>query len=398
MLKLAGNQREMHKKELKAKKDKKNKTIIWIIIAIIVAILVVMKICEININTVKEHFTDSNGKISVSQDINKNNYPYNLDSSQNVVVKNINNKLGVLTPTSFTILDSKRAVAKYTFDHGYSNPVLKSSGIYSLIIDQGDKKMRLDNVSENVYEHEAMGDILCGDVAKNGNVVIASLSGDKLCNITVYNKSLDKKLSYDLNYGYIVDVAINNSGSKIAFVAVNSKNAQLKSKLYTMNIGVDKPKADFDLPNCNVVDLKYNGDNLYVVADNYVGIISNQKKLKDVFECGKINTVYYTYTPSNELILACNSYSNSTENTLVRVKGGGSTKSQTTVNGNIRCVSASSSVVSVLTDSNIITYSLGNMKQKKKIVVDDSVKSICQMGSSIFVHRQSLIDRNESGK
>ena len=133
MLKLAGNQREMHKKELKAKKDKKNKTIIWIIIAIIVAILVVMKICEININTVKEHFTDSNGKISVSQDINKNNYPYNLDSSQNVVVKNINNKLGVLTPTSFTILDSKRAVAKYTFDHGYSNPVLKSSGIYSLI-------------------------------------------------------------------------------------------------------------------------------------------------------------------------------------------------------------------------------------------------------------------------
>ena len=93
MLKLAGNQREMHKKELKAKKDKKNKTIIWIIIAIIVAILVVMKICEININTVKEHFTDSNGKISVSQDINKNNYPYNLDSSQNVVVKNINNKL-----------------------------------------------------------------------------------------------------------------------------------------------------------------------------------------------------------------------------------------------------------------------------------------------------------------
>ena len=75
---MAGNQREMHKKELKAKKDKKNKTIIWIIIAIIVAILVVMKICEININTVKEHFTDSNGKISVSQDINKNNYDIKL--------------------------------------------------------------------------------------------------------------------------------------------------------------------------------------------------------------------------------------------------------------------------------------------------------------------------------
>ncbi|MDY4110270.1 MAG: DUF5711 family protein [Eubacterium sp.] len=395
---MAGNQREMHKKELKAKKDKRNKTIVWIVIAVIVAILIVMKVCEININTVKEHFTDSNGKFSLSQDINKNNFPYNLDSSQNVVVKNVNNKLGILTPSSFTVLDTKKAVAKYTFDHGYSNPIIKTSGIYSLIVDQGSTKLRLDNTSENVYENELSGNILCGDVAKNGNTVVATLSGDKLCNVSVYNKSLDKKMSYDLDYGYIVDIAINNSASKIAFVAVNSKNAQLKAKLYTINIGTDKPKAEIDLPNCNVLDLKYNSDNLYVVADNFVGIVSNQKKLKTVFECGKINTVCYNFTPNDELVLAYNDYNNSTENKLVRVRAGGNTKSETKVSGNIRYISASSSTVSVLTNSNIITYSLGNMKEKKKISVDDSVKSICQMGSTVFVHRQSLIDKSESGK
>ena len=111
---MAGNQREMRKKELKAKKDRKNKTIIWIIIAIVVAVLIVMKVCEININTVKEHFTDSSGKLSISQNVDKNNFSYNLDSSQNVTVKNINNKLGVLTPSTFTVIDTKRAVAKYT--------------------------------------------------------------------------------------------------------------------------------------------------------------------------------------------------------------------------------------------------------------------------------------------
>ncbi|MFQ8957399.1 MAG: hypothetical protein ACLR6O_00270 [Eubacterium sp.] len=89
------------------------------------------------------------------------------------------------------------------------------------------------------------------------------------------------------DYGYIIDIAINNSGSKIAFVALNSKNAQLKAKLYTMNVGTSEPKAILDLPNCNVLDLKYNSDNLYVVADDYIGIVSNQKKLKTVFECGK---------------------------------------------------------------------------------------------------------------
>lgn len=115
---MAGNQREMRKKELKAKKDRKNKTIIWIIIAIVVAVLIVMKVCEININTVKEHFTDSSGKLSISQNVEKNNFSYNLDSSQNVTVKNINNKLGVLTPSTFTVIDTKKAVSKYTFDHG----------------------------------------------------------------------------------------------------------------------------------------------------------------------------------------------------------------------------------------------------------------------------------------
>ena len=360
---MAGNQREMRKKELKAKKDRKNKTIIWIIIAIVVAVLIVMKVCEININTVKEHFTDSSGKLSISQNVDKNNFSYNLDSSQNVTVKNINNKLGVLTPSTFTVIDTKKAVAKYTFDHGYSNPVIKTSGIYSLLVDQGSTKMRLDNTSENVYENELKGNILCGDVAKNGNTALATLSGDKLCNVTVYNKSLDKKMSYDFDYGYIIDIAINNSGSKIAFVALN-----------------------------------YNSDNLYVVADDYIGIVSNQKKLKTVFECGKINTVCYTFTPNDELVLAYNDYSNSTENKLVRVRAGGNTKSETTVNGNIRYISASPSVVSVLTDSNIVTYSLGNMKQKKRVSVDDSVKSICQMGSAVFIHRQSLIERNESDK
>ena len=68
--------------------------------------------------------------------------------------------------------------------------------------------MRLDNTSENVYENELKGNILCGDVAKNGNTALATLSGDKLCNVTVYNKSLDKKMSYDLDYGYIIDIAI----------------------------------------------------------------------------------------------------------------------------------------------------------------------------------------------
>lgn len=395
---MANYQREMKRAENKAKKDRKNKRIIWTVIILALVVIAAMKLSEININTVKQRLTDSDNKISLSQNITKSNFPYSIDSSQGVTVKNINNKLAVLTPTSYTVIDTKLGTSNYSFDHGYSNAIMRSSGIYSLIFDQGNKTLRLDNTSENVYEKTLEGDILCADVAKNGNVAVASVSGDKLCNVTIYNKAMKSKLSFDIDYGYVTNIAINNSGSKISFVAVNSKNAQLKSKLYTMNIGTNEPKAQIDLPACNVLELKYNSSNLYVIGDNYIGIVSNQKKLKDVFECGKINTVCYNFTPSNELILAYNDYSNSTDNKLVRVRGGGSTRTSADLTGNIKYITASSSTVSVLSDSNITSYRLGNLKEKKKITVDDSVKSICQMGSTVFVHKQSVIDKSESEK
>lgn len=395
---MAGNQREMRNKEKKAQKDKRNKTVIWIIIIVVAAVLAVMKICEININTVKDYFTDSDGKISVTGSVSESNYPYNIDASQNVTVKNVNNKLGILTPSSFTVLDTKKASALYTFNHGYSNPVLKESGIYTLIYDQGSNTLRLDDTRENIYEHETENNIFCADVAKNGTIVYACTSDEKKCDIVVYSKALDKKLSVGISYGYVTAAAVNNSGSKIAFAAVTSKDAQLKTRLYTMDVGTGKVKAKIDLPSGNVIDLKYNSDKLYVVADSYVGIVSNQKSYKEVFESGKINTVCFAYTPSNELILAYNAYNNSTANKIVRIRGGGSVGREVSVTGTIRSISASSSDVSVLTDSNIITYRLGNMKQRSKQTVDDTVKSICRIGSTVFVHRQSLIDKSESDK
>lgn len=393
---MAGNQREMQRKEKKAQKDRKNKTILWIVIAVIIAVLVIMKVCEININTVKENLTDSDGNFSLSLNSDSSGFPYSIDSSQNVVVRNINNKIGVLTPMSFTVLDTKKGKEQYTFSHGFSNPILKNSGVYALIYDQGAEKMRLDNTSENIYEFSAENDILCADVAKNGTVATAQTASDTVSQIIVYNESLKVKATIPVSYGYVVNIAVNNSGGKVAFVALNSEGAQLKPKLFVYSVGDDSPLAQLDLPSGNVAELAYSSDNLYVVADSYLSVVTGNKNLKTVFESGKINTLCYSFTPSDELIIAYNSYSNSTDNKVARVGAGGKVKKQISVKGNIRSVSAASNSFSVLTDSSIYTYTLGSMKQKAKSTVDDSVKSICRVGSSVYIHKQSIIDKNEN--
>lgn len=391
---MADNQREMSRREKKAKKDKRNKIIIWIIIAVIILILAVMKICEININSVKDRFTDENGSFTLSDGVTEDNFPYALDSSKNVTIKNVNKKIGVLTPLSFTVIDSGDGEEEYSFIHGYSNPILKASGVYTLIYDQGAQSMRLDTTSGCIYETQAKRNIFCADVAKNGSVVYAVTSKEKKCDVCVYSKSLKEQMCFSTSDGFVTAAAINDSAKKIAFVAVDSENAQLKSTLYTMNVGSDEITAQLELPQGNVIELEYSSDNIYVIGDTFLCTVSNQKDMTVVYEQGSVNTVSYTYTPSSELVYVYNGYNNSSDNTVARVKPNGKIRCETKVAGTVKSVSASSNALTVLTGSEIISYKLSNLEQTGTAAADDSCKAVCRMGSEVFVHRQSLLDRN----
>lgn len=389
---MAGNQREIARSEKRLKKDKRNKKIVWIIIAVIIVILVIMKVCEININSVKDHFTDENGNFTLTEGVVEDNYPYTIDASRDVFMSNINNRIGVLTPNSFTVIDSSDAQTEYVFEHGYSNPLMKSSGVYSLVYDQGGNTYRLDTTSDAVYEREVSNSILCADVSKNGTAAIATTSNETVCDVYAYNKSLKELLKVSISYGYAVDIAVSDNGKKVSVVCINSENANLKTIVYSYEIGYTEPAA-VELPQGLITDIRYSGNNLLVVGDSYAGVIRKNNTYEPIFEQGTIKTTSLCYTPSGELILVYNKFSNSTENVISYIKPNGKIKNEITVSGNIKSVSASSNLVSILTNNQIISYSLSKGEEKNKMQTDDSSKSICQMGNQVFVHRQSLIDR-----
>ena len=394
---MADNQREMERREKRARKDRRHKRVIWILIAVVVLVLIIMKVCEININSVKDHFTDAEGKFTLTDGVTQDNFPYNIDSSQNVSLVNINNQLGILTPSSFTVLNSKDAVSEYVFEHGYSNPVLETAGIYSLVYDQGAKAYRLDTAGGAVYEEDTPNSILCADVSKNGTVAIASTSKEKLCDITVYSKSLKKELEISTSARYIIDIELSDNGKNVAAAVVSGENGNLKTSVYVYSLsqGADDVKPVV-LPQGSVLDISYYGSNILVIGDSYAGIIKKGEKYEDIYAKDKISTRCITYTPSGDLVLVYNSYNNSTDNVISYIKQNGKIKNEIKVSGNIKCVSAGSSLVSVLTNSEIITFNISSGEEKGRASTDDSAKSICSLGSEVFIHKQSLIDRSEA--
>ena len=389
---MAGNQRKIEREERREQREKKHKLVVWILIAVVVLALIIMKICEVNVNSIKDRFTDAEGNFTLTEGVVTDNFPFSLDASQNVIVTDFNNMLGVLTPNSFTVLDSKEASVNYAFEHGYSNPVLEAEGVYSLIYDQGAKNYRLDTTSQAVYEEESARSILCADVAKNGTVAVASASKEKLCDVTVMSKALKELFSFSVSEGYIVDIALNDSGKELAIAVVNSQNAALVTTVYTYNVGGSTEGKAVQLPSGVLAEIRYSGKNIWAVGDNYLGVI-RKGEFSSVFEQGSINTICFDFTSAGDLLIAYGGYSNSTDCKLSFVKSSGKVKNDISLDANIKDVSATAGIAYVLTNDEIIGYNYKNGEEKGRYDNNDSVKSICALGSSVYTHKQSVIDK-----
>lgn len=389
---MASNERENARRERARQKDKKTKIIVWSILAVIIVVLLAMRVSEIDFKAIKNKYTDQNGKFTLSMTTDADAYPFQLDSSSGVDIKNINDKLSILTSSSLTVINPSNAQRLYSYDHGYANPMISYSGNYICLFDQGGTRLRLDSFSDNLYEQSMQKSILTADVASNGTVIYATQSDNAKSSVFVINKSLKELMTFDVKDGYVVDVAIDSSGKKCAYVTINSENAVLKTTLHTINVGDNKDIKTFTYDNTNILDLRYNSSSLYVVGDNMVSVISSQKKEKVAFKHNSINTLFYTYTKNNELIIDYTDYAGASENTISYVKENGKVKTSIKLDKRIKYLSTSSNEITALFSDKIVTYSLSKGKEKSSIICDDSVNSADTLSSKTFVQIGQQLD------
>lgn len=390
---MPSHERENARKEKQRKTDAKVKRIIWIVLIVIIIALIIMKVFEIDFISIRNRFVGSDGKFSISMTADEDAYPFTIDSSKDVHLYPLNDKLGVLTDSSMSVLNPSDADVLYTFNHGYSNPVLRCSGSYYCLIDQGANRLRLDTVNDAVYETKTDNTILTADVSKNGTVIYATRSDEAKSTVFVYSKALKKQMEFEVNSGYVIAAAIDLSGKKCAYAVVNSKDAKIITTVYTINVGDDKERASFEFADIDLMDLHYSGSgDLYFVGTDCVSVISSQKKQKEVYESGSVNTVCFGYTADNELVYVYSDYTESSDNTVAYINTSGKVKNSFTVNQKVKYVSSSSNEVCLLFTDSVGIYSLTKGDLKNTYKCDDTVGDVRKMSSKVFVSRRQLID------
>ena len=381
------NERANKLREKKRQKDKKTKIIIWSVLGVIVLTIAIMKICEIDFADVKNKISANTAVSSVSEDV----YPYSLNISGNTDVTVVNDKLAVLSDSSLTVFNPTNAKKTYSFEHGYTNPVMLSSGNYICTYDRG--SLRLDTTSKQLYEKTVDRNIICASLASNGTVAYASFSDDADCELTVITKTERKKMTLPIKGGYITRIAINSSGTKCTYVTVSSTDAVITSTVHTINVGDSEDTATAEFQSSNILDVTYSDSNdAYIIGDDFLSIVSSQKKFVNVFEKGTISTVNYCYTAKNELIVNYRDYSNSSESNLAYIKSNGSVKCKTTLANTVKYLSSSGNNVTVLFPDGVSTYSLSKFESKKTYKCDSSINSVHSLGSKIYIQYGQYID------
>lgn len=385
------NNQRVRRSEIKLKKAQRTRRIIWAVLVLIIAVLIVLKIWEIDFNTVKKSISNSSGIVSSAESI----YPLSLDSSKNVKIVPQNDKLNIFTGTSCTVINPTTGEKENSIVHGYSNPIMKTSGNYICIYDQGATRFRLDTINGGVYEETTETPVLCADVAKNGSVIYAVQGTDSKCILNIDNKSLKQLMSLNVNSGYITAVAIDSSGKHCAYATVNSKNAKFITTIYTINIGDKKERAALELEGTNLLDMKYCSTDLFLIGDNRLSRVTNQKKLKDVFKKDEVNTCCYNYTSSGELVYVYSKYTSANENYLTYINANGRVKTTVELLQKPKYVSSSSNEMTVLFTDKIVTYSLTSGEEKGSAVVDDSVSIVHKLSTKCFICRHQVLDVTE---
>lgn len=388
---MPSNERENQRIEKKKQKDKKTRFIVWIILFVIIIALIIMKVCEIDFYDLKNKINSTN-ETSISASL----YPVRLDGMNDADVKLVNDKLDILTNSQFVSLEPSSGKKLYSFDHGYSNPILETAGNYTCIYDQGGTRIRLDTNSDLLFEKSLDKNIISATVSQNGSIIFSTFSDNGKSKLVVINKNGNKKLDYDVSDGYITSIAANSSASRIAYVTVNSKDAYLISTIHILSVSDCREVNSFSIKGDSILRLKYtDSDNIYVVGDSFLSVIKSDKKMVDVFSQGNISTLNYCFTVDGELIINYSKFQNAASSKIAYVKSNGKIKTEISLKSIPKYISSNSNEISVLLPNKIVTYSLRKGEKKNTIKCDNSLNSAYTLSSKNYVQYGQCIDRIE---
>lgn len=380
-----------------------------LIIGIMLILIVVYLITDIStggfISTVNGKF------ISVLTKNASADFSVNTDAENVYGFNSYGNGYVMLTENGIAYVDSDGSVSSRQ-QLTYSLPSMEIMGRNILVFDRGNTSYSIIKNKSLYSQMSTDKSIIDASVSKKENYAIAVKDENAKCILYGYNGRGKVIYQWNCPDGYIADIAMNKSGSKVAVTVVNSENAVLSSKIYILDFEYDSAYAEFEYKSEIVIGSKFiTNRKLQIVTDKNVYNISS--KTQDVaYSYGSADICYTSLSQGNYTAVVTNDHTHDNYYTLTVFGKNGKLKYTTSLNGKVLDVSASDKSVSVLFDNKTETYSNNgklvgtteNINYNNKLVLNgnylfvlsaDSVKRFASYGITSAVYNYE--DSSEQG-
>lgn len=175
---------------------------------------------------------------------------------------------------------------EYSTQHGFLNPVLKSSDQYALVYSLGGTGFQINNYEKLLFTGETEERILTADINDRGTYAIVTTSNGYLSKMQVYDKENEKIFGYSFADYYVTAVSLAPNGKSAVVTGLSALNGSEISSLYVLDFTKDKPAYQDELEENIFYDVKYLNDTYACAVGSGAVCTINTKN-------GDVNTMQY---------------------------------------------------------------------------------------------------------
>lgn len=277
-------------------------------------------------------------------------YPIELESSDTINTVSKGWYYYVLTDKNLNAISNSGKVI-YSYNHGFENPVLKTSQTRALLFDQGKTTALIFNSGGLKSQITVKEKIINAAIGENASYAFITNADNYAAAVKVYNKR--DKLLYEWfsSEDLINNVAISKNGKKIAISTVTSAVGSYNSKVSILNYKSANAEYSKDFKNTIVYSLDSESRGFSVVTQNSYDYIS--WKGKNITQYSNDYSVDMVRNGEFGKVVVLNRESDKTDNRIVIFSKSGKIKNQMEFKGIITDISVKGSNVYCLSDTTV---------------------------------------------
>ncbi len=175
----------------------------------------------------------------------------------------------LLTDSKIECINNNGKVISST-DHGFAKPVIAVAETRHLVYGQGEQSVKIFNFDDEVSNIHYDEQVLCADIADNGNFAVATYTDGYDSVVRVYNKH--EKILYEWysSDGIVSSVSLTSNGKQLIVATFSVADGSFITKLRLLNFNSADSQASFTFED----DLIYG---IYHLSKNSVCAVSENE-------------------------------------------------------------------------------------------------------------------------